>query len=307
MSAIARSQRQRRGFTLVELLVVIAIIGVLVGLLLPAVQAAREASRRTACANNLKQIGLAIANYQLTQKTLPASCTEGLEEQFEFTRDPADARRHSWASLILPYLENTSLADTINRSEHAVFGENGAIASTVMPLFRCPTYTGPEFSSSERYATRNEKFAIGNYVALGATSVGNLWGVDLNPDGAIIPGGGVSPKDLTDGMSHTVFIAETRETILAAWFDGLTACVAAQAYDRSRWPRYAKSQVALNFTPYYEEGPTVAQYGPSSEHPGGAEHQFGDGSVRFVSDSVSVDLYVAWTTRAGGEAGNEPD
>jgi len=295
----------RGGFTLVELLVVIAIIGVLVGLLLPAVQAAREASRRTACANNLKQIGLAIANYQLAKKQLPPSCTEGLQEQLDLTNDPANSRRHSWGSEILPYLENGSLADAVNRTKHAVFSTNATIAATVVPIYRCPSYSGPEFSTSERYSSLQPKCAIGNYVALGATSVGNIWGVDLDPDGAIVPGGGVSPKDVTDGMSHTVFIAETREAVLAAWFDGLTACVAALAYDSTSPPLYAKSQVALNFSPYYEEGPIVSQYGPSSEHAGGAQHQFGDGSVRFLKDDVSLDVYVAWATRAGGEAENE--
>jgi len=298
-------RESRRGFTLVELLVVIAIIGVLVSLLLPAVQVARESARRSACTNNLKQIGLAIANYQLAKKVYPPSCSESLEEQFEFRHDPQKAVRQSWGSVILPYLELESFADTIDRSQHAVFSANKTAAATEVPLYRCPSYIGPEFSESDRYATLQQKCAIGNYVAIGGSSVGNLWGVELDPDGAIIPGGDVSPKDITDGLSHTVFIAETREEILAAWADGLTASVAAQAYDRTRPPRYAKTQSALNYTPYYEEGPIVARYGPSSMHPGGAHHLLGDGSVRLVDDDVSLDVYVALATRAGGEAGND--
>jgi hypothetical protein len=221
--------------------------------------------------------------------------------------DPSDTVRHSWGSAILPYLEEKNLEDIVNQSLHAVFSANQAIAATVVPLYRCPSYDGPEFSTSHRYSTLNAKCAIGNYVALGTSTVGNLWGVELEPDGAIIPGGGVSPKDVTDGMSHTVFIAETREEILAAWSDGLTACVAALAYDRTRPPQYAKSQSALNFSPYYDEGPIVAKYGPSSMHPAGAHHQFGDGSVRFLRDDTSLDVYVALTTRAGGEAKNDDD
>jgi len=296
---------RRVGFTLVELLVVIAIIGVLVALLLPAVQAAREASRRSACANNLKQIGLAIANYQLAKKTLPPSCSESLDTQMDLLFDPRAATRHSWTSVILPYVEDTALADAVQWSEQAVSASNRSVAATIVPLYRCPSYTGPDFSTSQRYTRVQGKYSIGNYVALGATAVGNLWGVDLEPDGVIVPGGGVAPKDVTDGMSHTVFIAETRETVLAAWFDGLTACVAAQAFDRSRPPTYAKNQLALNFSPYYQEGSVVAQYGPSSEHAGGAQHQFGDGSVRFVTDEVALPVYVAWTTRAGGETDDD--
>jgi prepilin-type N-terminal cleavage/methylation domain-containing protein len=292
----------RWAFTLIELLVVIAIVGVFVALLLPAVQTAREAARRSSCTNNLKQIGLATAHYQLAQKSFPSSCSESLRDQFDFWHDPNAVTRHSWGSLVLPYAELSSLADTIDRSQHAVFSANGAAAATVVPLYRCPSYAGPEFSQSDRYASLTEKCAIGNYVALGATSVGNLWGVDLDPDGAIIPGGDVTPKDVTDGLSHTVFIVESREEVLAAWADGLLAAVAAQPFDELHPPRYARSLPALNYAPYYRSGPVVAQYGPSSAHAGGANHLFGDGSVRFVTDDLTADFYAALATRAGGES-----
>jgi prepilin-type N-terminal cleavage/methylation domain-containing protein len=288
------------GFTLVELLVVITIIGVLVALLLPAVQAAREASRRTACSNNLKQVGLAIANYQLANKLYPPSSSDSLKNALDFAIDDVGERRHSWASYLLPYLEETPLADAINRSIHALVGQNETVAATIVPIYRCPTYTGPEFSEADRYDLLRKKCAIGNYLALGASTVGHLWGVDLRPDGVIVPAGKILPKDVTDGLSHTVFIAETREEVFAAWADGFTSSTCALVYNASRYPTYHRDQVTLNFAPYFDYDPPV-KWGPSSMHSGGAYHLVGDGSVRFVRDGVSTPVYVAMTTREGGE------
>src|SRR6476660_1821671 len=104
------TRAQQRGFTLVELLVVIAIIGMLVALLLPAVQHAREAARRSSCQNNMKQIGLAIAQYELSKKIYPASNTD---EVFVWD-DGKSALNHSWASVIMPHIEESTLADKIN-------------------------------------------------------------------------------------------------------------------------------------------------------------------------------------------------
>src|SRR5215510_4386620 len=138
--------RCRRAFTLVELLVVIAIIGVLVALLLPAVQAAREASRRSKCQNNLKQIGLALLNYEGTFLVYPPSSTSGFGKgvwNYPGT-GPTDKNihLHSFASLLLPYLEQTSVQANINYNVSALDPANRTVASTILPFYRCPSYSG---------------------------------------------------------------------------------------------------------------------------------------------------------------------
>jgi prepilin-type N-terminal cleavage/methylation domain-containing protein len=292
----------RTGFTLVELLVVIAIIGVLVALLLPAVQSARAAARRTTCSNHLKQIGLAISGYQLAYEFFPPSSSDTLDNSLSLDIDEDGETRHSWGSFVLPFLESQPLADQVNRLQHAFAAANVPVAATVVADYRCPDYTGPEFSAAQRYSHLPQEIAVGNYAALGGTTVGNLWGVDLEPDGVLVPGGEVPPAEVIDGLSHTVLVVETREEVLAAWADGLTAAVTALPYDDANHPTYSLDQVSLNYSPYFDYFTDSALYGPSSMHAGGAFHLLGDGSVRFIADDVSVDAYVALATRAGEEA-----
>jgi prepilin-type N-terminal cleavage/methylation domain-containing protein len=294
---MARCSIQRRigGFTLVELLVVIAIIGILVALLIPAVQSSREAARRTACANNMKQIGLAIAHYQLAKEVYPSSNTDNL-----FTWDAAGTlRNHSWASLIMPYAELSSLNNTIDYSVSAMNAANATAAATIVPMYRCPSYIGPDFTTDVHYPPG--KYAIGNYVSLAASDIDHLWGVQLQPEGVIFPVSKIRPADVTDGLSKTVFIAESREEKMRVWIDGRTAANTALPYDSTIAVPSTMPSISLNYTPYYNDGDIVSQYGPSSMHPGGAMHLYGDGSVHFLLDKLSVDVYVALCTRAGGE------
>jgi prepilin-type N-terminal cleavage/methylation domain-containing protein len=296
------TSRARAGFTLIELLVVIAIVAVLAALLMPAVQQARESARRTQCANNLKQFGLALHSYHDAHRRFPPSSTSDVE-QGGWIGNPLARHLHSWCAFVLPQLDQGTLYNQLNFNVSSFHPNNRAVAETTLPVFHCPSFTGPTFSPDENY-TRFGNFALANYVAMGATSVGAIYGGNSGlfvPDGVIYPLSSVSARDISDGLSNTLLLVETREQHQAAWTDGGVMAVVALSYDEANSPTYAGLEIALNHTPYFEYLNIKADWGPSSQHHGGAFHLFGDGDVRFLSQHISRSVYVAITTRYGGE------
>lgn len=220
---------KRAGFTLVELLVVIAIIGILVSLLLPAVQKAREAARKIQCANNLKQIGLAVLNFESGQRALPPAGLVGKPrrdpEVFDdSTFDPRTGRQFSWAVMILPYLEETALFDAFDFKK-TVFEQPLLPHERPVEAYQCPSDVA---GGDSFFETKGRRFAKGNYAAYaGPVHIDHL---EWWPGGL----GGFRPSDvksngewtgntkgqklrrIADGGSKTILITEVRKRDLAS-------------------------------------------------------------------------------------------
>ena len=208
-----------RGFTLVELLVVIAIIGVLVALLLPAVQAAREASRRMSCMNNIRQMGLSLHNYHSARNEFPVVTEFG-----DGVGHPEGALHHTWLSYILPYMEQTAAYGSIDFSRPAMMGEDGnpqPIVSTLISAFLCPStdqygsvedthniaWTNYVGSEGFDYACFVDRPCVPSQVYSSHSSLQEEL-PDTDYKGIFSPGEAVGIHRITDGTSHTIILAE---------------------------------------------------------------------------------------------------
>ncbi|NCY03537.1 MAG: DUF1559 domain-containing protein [Planctomycetia bacterium] len=202
------------GFTLVELLVVIAIIGTLVGLLLPAVQAAREAGRRSSCQNNMKQLGIALHNYDSARRTLPPAFPGDLKGAYA----AYPAYFHSWSVLaqLNSYLEQTTIANSMDVSlpmydptnAYNIYPQNRTACATLVPLFLCPSDVGQPVSSAygvTNMGPTNYAACIGTGTNGGVGPAGSPW----NADGAFQAKIPLALAKITDGTSKTVAMAES--------------------------------------------------------------------------------------------------
>jgi prepilin-type N-terminal cleavage/methylation domain-containing protein/prepilin-type processing-associated H-X9-DG protein len=285
-------QTVRRAFTLIELLVVIAIIGVIVALLLPAVQQAREAARRAQCRNNLKQLGLAVHNYESSHRTFPPGVlgTSGSVAQGQ--------RLHTWLVQILPYVDQQNVQTTYDFNRRFDDPANAAAAQSQMPIFLCPSVTDPPASP---------QYAAGHY----AGNAGTMAGQD---DGILYPISRVRIGDISDGTSNTLLAGELRHEI-GGWARGAMNTGGggggggSQGFARAvlRWWKCSSNCAKAGINPPVTtcSSSCERQFQFSSPHAGGCHFLFTDGHVSFVSDSIDVGLLRSLTTRAGGEIGGE--
>jgi len=318
--------KNRQGFTLVELLVVIAIIGTLVGLLLPAVQSAREAARRSACSNNMKQLGLTLLNFESTRKRLPAA-----SDRTTGTTAPVGGS-YSFVTMILPFLEETNLYNQLSGSSarfaNPISSTAAANQQTSLPQLVCPS-----FAEDKQAATVSTVGTTGcgvnNYKALAGvgydptsyipnSAVGGAGGGAITVQywepvrsGVAGPYAGISLAQVSDGTSKTFALAESREKTKAAWIDGarnwVTAATGTGTYDSTTRTWTGGNSALLENKPTGQAwagyGAGATDYGPSSYHQGNiVMHGYVDGHVGQVTNEIDRALYFALTTRGDSEA-----
>ena len=290
-----------RGFTLVELLVVIAINAMLVTLLLPAVQAARESARRAQCMNNLRNIGLAVQNFHSAQGKLPSS------HRFETQPDSKNRSGRGWITMILPFMEEQPKYDLLEPFFDGHFGGNTGInapevahiIATPISIFRCPSASTPD-TSTKQYQWTGKDVAVTNYKGvIGNTKMGGQ-GVGT-PDchrGPDCRGlfwrfsylRTIRFKNISDGLSKTFLAGEDlpRYNYHSALYYGNGD--------------YSSTHFPLNVKPI---PPNPADWPLSmtfrSDHPGGAYFALLDGTVAFINDGIDFDTYRYLSTRNGGE------
>lgn len=304
---IAGSTRlPRPGFTLVELLVVIAIIGTLIALLLPAVQAAREAARRSSCSNNMRQWGLAFQNFHDTYGCLPPGKHDptalqypnAVNLKFNIPYGP----KHGWVAFLLPFVEQSALGDQYKLDASWNSATNLPVIQTHLKLQSCPSTPNPK-------RTTTNKAACGDYATVSAVEaplVTNGWVDNLRGDmlfGALRTNQLFSFKNVTDGLSNTTWIAEDAgrpDHFSATGRTGTTGSDAA-------WADPDSSYTLHGFTPDCVTIVDKCAINCCNKdeiyafHPGGAHVLMGDASVRMLAKGTDIRLVARLITMAGGE------
>ena len=301
-----RSSSKKAAFTFVELLVVIAIIGALIALILPAIQSAREAARKTQCANNLKQIAIALHNYIGNHKSLPAGYVSSV------TLDGDDGGPGwAWGATLMPYMDESPLYQLIEKGIPVDAIGMQPLRTKSVATFLCPSDDGleelievPEISSDEILCT----MAAASYVGSAGTVRPTCKLCRDRFDGVFGRNNPIQPRELEDGLSQTLAVGERATFWASAAVWGVVP--RSKLLDRQQPGKYAAGPAYVLGTTFadgfnIEEVPednhnTMQTFAESfgSLHPGGSHFAFCDGGVRFVFDTVEPRVMNALATRA---------
>ena len=319
MLAIMKPKHRSRGFTLIELLVVIAIIAVLVSLLLPAVQQAREAARRTQCKNNLKQLGLAMHNYHDTFNTFPPGHVAAIPANIT----SSEVGCWAWGTMLLPALEQSNIynvlsAGTLLPQQVAATPAGLKALQTPIPVFRCPSDSGPALNNFDNTLSGHEmiagnysrfitdgtnkiEIATSNYMAV--AGAGDSTTPSINqyqygpPLGVSFQNSKVGIRDITDGTSNQLHIGERawRFKDLTAGAGTITAISASPLTNIDQGTSWNIKSANTNVHSLTYDGLNVTSpagqrqhqaRGFNSNHTGGVQFLLCDGSVRFLSENI---------------------
>lgn len=323
--------KNKSGFTLVELLVVIAVVAVLVGLLLPAVQSAREAARRVSCGNNTKQIALAFLSYESVNGRLPPMAVRwedgdswmGSSKRSNFFAANVWFNDHGWYTLIGPQIEQLGWHSSIRFDKSFSDEVNLEQRKVKIPLFGCPS----DGLKENEWSHKNWARVRGNYVVnAGNTDYGQAAKEGVQFAGApFSPRSGVALTSIRDGLSNTLLTAEVITTLSSEWWGGpisdFSISLGGQTFTGWLGPNSSTPDESIrecpkpaqyngipgcNMTSVDSEKTKRAVFASRSKHGGGVTVSKCDGSVHFVSDTV--DLLGVWrpmTTSRGGEVVSE--
>jgi len=295
----SRFAREPRGFTLIELLVVIAIIAVLIALLLPAIQASREAARRSQCINNLMQVGLALQSYESSYEVLPP----GVVNPTGPIRNVAIGYHYSWMAQFLPFVERKNIFNNLNFKSGAYEPNNLSARSMFITTFLCPSDSG----NLRGVAQGN---GPNNYVGCHS---GTETPIAANNDGVFFLNSSIRYEDISDGSSQTIFLSEKLVNASGTdlgWISGTSSTLRNTGNTLNPRLRGGKAAVAVaevepedGATDDGEQGNATDLIvgGFGSRHPGGVNCGFGDGSVRFIKDSIDPTVFQHLGSRADGE------
>ncbi len=308
MCAISASRRYP-AFTLIELLVVIAIITVLLALLLPAVQTAREAARRAQCLNNLKQLGLALHNYHSTLDTFPPGYVSNTAGNQPTGQEIGPG--WGWGAMLLNNLDQSPMYNMINFSLMTGDPASRTVRQTSLSTFLCPSNTGGSGLVTIKDGSGNilvSNLAAGQYVG-----VAGQWEPEEFPalnNGIFYRNSRIGIREITDGSSTTLMTGERSQNVANATWVGMIPF--GQACNNPSWPVQdceASNVLILGHTGPSQDEPWIDV--PNNKkagvddfhslHPGGCNFLFGDGSVRFLKETINPQVFSDMATRAGGE------